>query len=466
MSAEPGPQDPEAGDRTDADGDDEELESVELEEREDDDVAYARFDCTDGVDADLLAEAVDAAQRAVEDGECIVLPTDTVYGIGADAFSADAVQGLLDAKGRGRDMPPPVLLGDASLIRALAADVPDQARELVDAHWPGPLTIVCRIQPSLRMDLGETDGTIALRVPDHALAREVLRRTGPLAVSSANRSGRPAALTCDEAVEQLGDRVEVYLDGGPVGGQALPSTIVDFTRRDDGQLLRRGALSLETLRRGPAGPGRPRRAPSRSRSEPVATGEDPDSEDPAPDDPAPADPAPETPTVRPGTPSPRPRRSRTNRASSPSRTAPSAGVPARPARRRRGDLPRQRVLPPAGLPRRGAGPRAGPGRAHDRDALLRRHRDAGRRGGRAAAVVAAAVPGQPGDRPAGLARGARRGRGHRRRRRAGRRVRAARAGQVRRAGAGRRGGRGARGEGPLDPDAGRALVCSTRSPRS
>jgi L-threonylcarbamoyladenylate synthase len=183
-----------------------------------------------------------------------VLPTDTVYGIGADALSADAVQGLLDAKDRGRDMPPPVLVGDASLIRALATDVPDQARDLVDAHWPGPLTIVCRIQPSLRMDLGDTDGTIALRVPDHALAREILRRTGPLAVSSANLSGQPAALTCDEAVEQLGDRVAVYLDGGPLGAQeevgryALPSTIVDFTRYDDGQLLRRGALSLETLR--------------------------------------------------------------------------------------------------------------------------------------------------------------------------------------------------------------------------
>ena len=294
MSAEPGPQDPDAEDRTDIDGEDEELESVELEERDDDDAAYARFDCTDGADAALLAEAVDAAQRAVEDGECIVLPTDTVYGIGADAFSADAVQGLLDAKGRGRDMPPPVLLGDASLIRALAADVPDQARELVDAHWPGPLTIVCRIQPSLRMDLGETDGTIALRVPDHALAREVLRRTGPLAVSSANRSGRPAALTCDEALEQLGDRVEVYLDGGPVGARALPSTIVDFTRRDDGQLLRRGALSLETLRE--VLPGLADLEDAEQEPEP-----DP-PEDPAPEDPGPepaAPPQPDEPRIEP-----------------------------------------------------------------------------------------------------------------------------------------------------------------------
>ncbi len=209
------------------------------------------YDVREGADP---TAGIDAAVAALRRGELALLPTDTVYGIAADAFSPDAVARLLQAKGRGRDMPPPVLVGDASLLRALATDVPDQAHELVEVHWPGPLTIVCRIQPSLRMDLGDTDGTIALRVPDHALAREVLRRTGPLAVSSANISGRPAALTCDEAVAQLGDRVAVYLDGGPAGQEAdgrrlaPPSTIVDFTRRDDGQILRRGALDLDTLR--------------------------------------------------------------------------------------------------------------------------------------------------------------------------------------------------------------------------
>ena len=207
-----------------------------------------RFDCT-GADPDQLAAAADAARQAVEAGECIVLPTDTVYGIGADAFSGEAVQRLLDAKLRGRDMPPPVLIADASLIRALATEVPDAARELVAKHWPGPLTVICKIQPSLRMDLGDTDGTIALRVPDHELAREILRRTGPMAVSSANLSGKPAAVTCDEAVDQLGDSVAVYLDGGPVGRpEGAPSTIVDFTQSDDGEILRRGVLSLETLR--------------------------------------------------------------------------------------------------------------------------------------------------------------------------------------------------------------------------
>ncbi len=209
---------------------------------------HRRFDCT-GDDPIVVAEAAEAARTAIENGECIVLPTDTVYGIAADAFSADAVQRLLDAKLRGRDMPPPVLIAERSLIRALATEVPDAATELVERHWPGPLTVILKRQPSLKMDLGDTEGTVALRVPDHALAREVLRSTGPMAVSSANLSGRPAATTVDQAVEQLGDSVAVYLDGGPVGGATgAPSTIVDFTQSGHGQVLRRGALSVAVLR--------------------------------------------------------------------------------------------------------------------------------------------------------------------------------------------------------------------------
>lgn len=291
MSVQPGPEEPDVVD----DPEGAEGESIELEDHDIEEASYQRFDCT-REDAAGTAEAVDAARRAVADGECIVLPTDTVYGIGADAFSAEAVQRLLDAKERGRDMPPPVLIGDASLVRALATDVPDEARELVEAHWPGPLTIVCHIQPSLRMDLGDTDGTIALRVPDHALAREILRRTGPLAVSSANLSGRPAALTCDEAVEQLEDRVAVYLDGGDLGApgdegqdsgrQARPSTIVDFTRHDDGQLVRRGALDLETLRQ--VLPG------LRDLDDPAVTAE-PEPAVPEPIEPEPAAPEPAAP---------------------------------------------------------------------------------------------------------------------------------------------------------------------------
>jgi len=209
-------------------------------------VPYVRFDCTDGGRG--LSEGAEAARRAVERGECVVLPTDTVYGIGADAFDSEAVQRLLDAKVRGRDMPPPVLIADANLMRALAVDIPQLAEDLVARHWPGPLTVILHARKTLQMDLGETNGTIALRVPDHELARELLRQTGPLAVSSANLSGLPAALNCDDAVDQLGDSVAVYLDGGPVGGVAAPSTIVDFTQNDEGEVLRHGALSVGTLR--------------------------------------------------------------------------------------------------------------------------------------------------------------------------------------------------------------------------
>ena len=201
-----------------------------------------RFDFT----GDELAPAYRAAVDAIEAGDLVVLPTDTVYGIAADAFKADAVQRLLDAKGRGRDMPPPVLISAVESLDALATDIPNSGRKLAQEFWPGPLTVICHAQTSLMWDLGETQGTVALRVPDHENTRELLSRTGPLAVSSANKSGRPAALDVYDAEEQLQDSVAVYLDGGEVtGGQ--PSTIVDLTG-DTPRVVRLGALSLEQLR--------------------------------------------------------------------------------------------------------------------------------------------------------------------------------------------------------------------------
>lgn len=199
------------------------------------------FDCQ----ADPAA-AVAAAQSAVRAGECIVLPTDTVYGIGADALSAAAVQRLLDAKERGRDMPPPVLIAEAALLPSLTADISPEAQALADAFWPGALTLIVRSQHALRMDLGDRGSTIAVRVPDHAFTRSLLRRTGPLAVSSANVSGHPAALSVDDAQTQLGDRVSVYLDDG-VCSDEVPSTIVDVSR-EGAIILRAGRLSAEELR--------------------------------------------------------------------------------------------------------------------------------------------------------------------------------------------------------------------------
>jgi tRNA threonylcarbamoyl adenosine modification protein (Sua5/YciO/YrdC/YwlC family) len=186
------------------------------------------------------------AADAVRRGEVIVLPTDTVYGVGADAFDAEAVRALLTAKGRGRAMPPPVLVGGQRVLDGLAYDVPGYARDLVDAFWPGALTIVCRSQPSLSWDLGDKNDTVALRMPLHRTALALLDSTGPLAVTSANKTGQPAATTCDEAEEQLGDAVSVYLDAGPCAG-SLASTIVDVTG-DHPLLLRLGAIAVEQLR--------------------------------------------------------------------------------------------------------------------------------------------------------------------------------------------------------------------------
>lgn len=189
--------------------------------------------------------AVDATTRAVRRGELVVLPTDTVYGIGADAFDPSAVRKLLAAKGRGREMPPPVLISSATTLDALATAVPGYARSLVDAFWPGPLTLVCRQQPSLQWDLGDTRGTVAVRMPDHPVALEILERTGPLAVSSANLTGHPPATDAAQAEEMLTAHVTAIVDAGQTPGD-IPSTIVDVTG-DQGRILRRGALSLEEL---------------------------------------------------------------------------------------------------------------------------------------------------------------------------------------------------------------------------
>jgi tRNA threonylcarbamoyl adenosine modification protein (Sua5/YciO/YrdC/YwlC family) len=189
--------------------------------------------------------AVEAATLAVQRGELVVVPTDTVYGIGADAFDPAAVRALLDAKGRGREMPPPVLVSAATTLDALAVQVPAYARALVERFWPGPLTLVCHQQASLQWDLGETRGTVAVRMPDHDVVLQILERTGPLAVSSANRTGMPAATDADQAADMLGESVAVIVDAGTSpGGQA--STIVDCTG-PRGRVLRLGALSLEQL---------------------------------------------------------------------------------------------------------------------------------------------------------------------------------------------------------------------------
>ena len=192
------------------------------------------------------ADGVDAAVHAIRRGQLVVFRTDTVYGLAADAFSPDAVARLLEAKGRGRDMPTPVLVPNLRTLDGLLDVVPSVARELAEAFWPGALTIVVNHAATLQWDLGQTKGTVALRMPLDPVALSVLEQTGPLAVSSANRSGLAPATDAAEAARQLGTAVAVYLDGGDCG-EPVPSTILDLTGEAP-VVLRLGALSLEELR--------------------------------------------------------------------------------------------------------------------------------------------------------------------------------------------------------------------------
>ncbi|MFD6196836.1 L-threonylcarbamoyladenylate synthase [Mycobacteriaceae bacterium NPDC060252] len=200
------------------------------------------YDCQD---AATRQEGIDAAVSALKAGELVVMPTDTVYGLGCDAFDSNAVSALLAAKGRGRDMPVGVLVGSWHTIDGLVFSVPSAARELIEAFWPGPLSIIVKHAPSLSWDLGDAQGSVMLRMPLHPVAIELLRAVGPMAVSSANVSGQPAALTAAEARDQLDDKVAVYLDGGRAELGAA-STIVDLTGPVP-LILREGPITREQI---------------------------------------------------------------------------------------------------------------------------------------------------------------------------------------------------------------------------
>ena len=186
-----------------------------------------------------------AAVEQVQAGRCVVLPTDTVYGIGADAFNNDAVASLLATKRRGPDMPVPVLVGSWTTIQGLVREFSDTAKTLVEAFWPGGLSIVVPEAPSLPWNLGDTRGTVLLRMPNQPLALELLQETGPMAVSSANISGNPPATTATEARQQFGDEVPIYLDGG-TAEIGEPSTIIDISGPAP-RILREGAISAERI---------------------------------------------------------------------------------------------------------------------------------------------------------------------------------------------------------------------------
>jgi tRNA threonylcarbamoyl adenosine modification protein (Sua5/YciO/YrdC/YwlC family) len=201
------------------------------------------YDCND---ATVRPGALASATHCVQSGQLVVLPTDTVYGVGADAFDSTAVGDLLAAKGRGRDMPVPVLVGSWSTIEGLVNMVSTTTWDLVEAFWPGGLTLIVEQAPSLTWDLGDARGTVAVRMPLHPVAIELLEKTGPMAVSSANRTGKAPALTAQDAQEQLGDDIAVYLDGGPAR-TGVASTIVDVTAEVP-RIVRAGAVTADELR--------------------------------------------------------------------------------------------------------------------------------------------------------------------------------------------------------------------------
>ncbi|GAA1554788.1 L-threonylcarbamoyladenylate synthase [Dactylosporangium maewongense] len=199
------------------------------------------YDCSQLAERD---RGIAAAIEAVGRGDLVVMPTDTVYGIGADAFKSWSVTALNNAKGS--SAPVPVLVGSRHTLDGLVFGLPQAARDLVDAFWPGALTIVVEHAPSLQWDLGGGDGTVAVRMPLHPIALEVLRETGPMAVSSANKQGQPAAETAAEARDQLGYSVSVYLEGGPCP-EPVASTIISVTNSEH-RVLRAGAIPIEKLR--------------------------------------------------------------------------------------------------------------------------------------------------------------------------------------------------------------------------
>ena len=195
------------------------------------------------------ARALERAAAHVRAGGLLILPTDTVYGIGALASDAAGVSRLLAAKGRDRRMPPPVLVADPAQAFDVVVRLPDAARALIGAFWPGALTLVLDARADLDWDLGESGGTVALRMPDHPLALELLRRTGPMAVTSANRTGLAPATDAAAALAAFPGRVALaddaagphgadilLLDGGPTPGP-VPSTIVSLAGGSPGPVV-------------------------------------------------------------------------------------------------------------------------------------------------------------------------------------------------------------------------------------
>lgn len=205
-------------------------------------VMSQRYDCSDRQDR---ATGIAAATSAIRRGALVVLPTDSAYAVACDAFRTSATAALREAKGRAADTALPVLIAAPNVVDALTYGLPQIARDLAAALWPGPLTLIAAQQPSLAWDV-DGSKSVGVRMPLHPLALELLAATGPLAATGANYAAMPVPLTCDDAQRQLGDAVAVYLDAGPLHGDRA-SAVVDVTTTPP-QLLRAGSVPLDHLR--------------------------------------------------------------------------------------------------------------------------------------------------------------------------------------------------------------------------
>jgi len=199
-------------------------------------------DCADEAERQRGIELAAAAARR---HQLVVFPTDTVYAVACDAFSAVGVERLNEAKGRISEAGLPVMVGSIRAAKALIRALPVEAEALIDGFWPGQLTVVAIVQATLRWDLGGDGRTVTLRMPVHPVALRVLQEVGPMAVVAANRVGEPPPLDCEAAQAQLADSVSLYLDSGPCR-PADSSTVVDLTVKPP-RLLRHGSLPISVL---------------------------------------------------------------------------------------------------------------------------------------------------------------------------------------------------------------------------
>ena len=194
--------------------------------------------------SDSLSIALDLSEKTLNQGGLIVFPTDTVYGLAAKFDLLEAIQRIYQVKGRDQTKALPVLLGNVEQIKLVAAEFPGFASSLAENFWPGALTIVLQKKSDLISPLS-MDNTIGIRIPNDNFVRELAGRVGPLATTSANRSGFPSAINIDEVLSQIGDFVDVIVDGGQSEG-GVPSTVVDC-REKPFRILREGAISREEI---------------------------------------------------------------------------------------------------------------------------------------------------------------------------------------------------------------------------